>query len=67
MPETDMFNGIATASFDFTRTMTVDDFVDMLATYSSMITASRARVTCYVHWYMSAYTCDVSGGVGYGH
>jgi hypothetical protein len=33
------FENIATASFAFARTMTVDDAVDWLATYSGLITA----------------------------
>jgi SAM-dependent methyltransferase len=36
----DLFGDIETASFTFTRRMTVGDFVDMLATYSNAITAS---------------------------
>ena len=37
------FENIATASFAFARTMTVDDAVDWLATYSGLITAPAAE------------------------
>ena len=37
------FEHIATASFAFVRTMTVDDAVDWMATYSGVITASAAE------------------------
>jgi SAM-dependent methyltransferase len=44
-----LFGDAATASFGFTRAMTVSDMVDMLATYSGVITASpedrTARLT----------------------
>jgi SAM-dependent methyltransferase len=39
LPGTVPFENIATASFAFVRTMTVDDTVDWLATYSGLITA----------------------------
>jgi SAM-dependent methyltransferase len=45
LPETGLFEAAATASFEFTRTMTVDDFVDMMATYSAVITASEEERT----------------------
>jgi SAM-dependent methyltransferase len=40
LPEPELFGHVATASFRFTRTMTISDIVDMLATYSGVITAS---------------------------
>src|SRR5215469_2882998 len=39
LPGNAPFENIATASFTFVRTMTVDDAVDWLATYSGLITA----------------------------
>jgi SAM-dependent methyltransferase len=39
LPRPGLFGSIATASFAFTRRMTVDDLVGMLATYSGIITA----------------------------
>ena len=36
----ELFGSVESASFSFTRRMTIDDFVDMLATYSGAITAS---------------------------
>jgi SAM-dependent methyltransferase len=36
----DLFGNVESASFSFSRRMTIDDFVDMLATYSGAITAS---------------------------
>jgi ubiquinone/menaquinone biosynthesis C-methylase UbiE len=39
LPGTAPFENVATASFAFARTMTVDDAVDWLATYSGLITA----------------------------
>ena len=39
LPSAAPFENIATASFAFVRTMTVDDAVDWLATYSGLITA----------------------------
>jgi hypothetical protein len=39
LPGTAPFENVATASFAFVRTMTVDDTVDWLATYSGLITA----------------------------
>ena len=40
LPENAPFENVASASFPFVRTMTVDDSVDWLATYSGIITAS---------------------------
>jgi SAM-dependent methyltransferase len=40
LPDTGLFKNVATASFRFTRAMTTDTIVDMLATYSRVITAS---------------------------
>jgi SAM-dependent methyltransferase len=40
LPDTGLFGPAETASFTFTRPMTVSDIVDMLATYSGLITAS---------------------------
>ena len=39
LPENAPFENIASASFEFVRTMTVDDAVGWLATYSGVITA----------------------------
>lgn len=39
LPENAPFLNVDTATFTFTRTMTVDDFVDSLGTYSRVITA----------------------------
>jgi SAM-dependent methyltransferase len=39
LPENAPFENFASASFSFVRTMTVDDFVGWLATYSGVITA----------------------------
>jgi SAM-dependent methyltransferase len=36
----DLFGSVESASFSFTRRMTIGDFVDMLATYSGAITAT---------------------------
>jgi SAM-dependent methyltransferase len=41
LPRDGLFGNIGTASFAFTRLMTVSGFVDMLATYSGVITASQ--------------------------
>jgi len=41
LPADGVFGNIETESFAFSRTMTAGDFVDMLATYSGVITASR--------------------------
>ena len=41
LPADGEFGNIETESFAFSRTMTAGDFVDMLATYSGVITASR--------------------------
>jgi hypothetical protein len=43
MPASEAFGDEATAAFSFTRSMAVDDFVDMLATYSAVITATPAE------------------------
>ena len=40
LPGTGLFGHAETSSFGFTRTMTIDDMVAMLATYSGVITAS---------------------------
>jgi SAM-dependent methyltransferase len=40
LPDTGLFGPAETASFAFTRPMTISDIVDMLATYSDLITAS---------------------------
>jgi ubiquinone/menaquinone biosynthesis C-methylase UbiE len=40
-PRTPLFGEVATGSFDSTRTMSVEDFVDLMATYSAVITASE--------------------------
>jgi SAM-dependent methyltransferase len=40
LPEPGLFGNIGTASFTFARSMKVGDVVDMLATYSGVITAS---------------------------
>jgi ubiquinone/menaquinone biosynthesis C-methylase UbiE len=40
-PETPLFGPVATGSFESARTMSVDDFVDLVATYSAVITASE--------------------------
>ncbi len=42
LPETGLFRDAQTATFPFTRPMTMDDVVEMLATYSGIITASEA-------------------------
>ena len=39
LPEDAPFENVATASFTFVRTMTVDDAVDWMGTYSGIITA----------------------------
>ena len=41
LPVGGLFGNIETESFSFTRPMTVSDFVDMLGTYSGVITASQ--------------------------
>lgn len=41
LPRDGLFGSIETTSFAFTRPMTVGGFVDMLATYSGVITASQ--------------------------
>jgi SAM-dependent methyltransferase len=41
LPENAPFENIASASFTFARTMTVDDAVDWMATYSGIITAGE--------------------------
>jgi SAM-dependent methyltransferase len=40
LPRTGQFGNTAQEAFTFTRTMPVDDFIDLLATYSALITAS---------------------------
>ena len=40
LPDTSLFGHIETASFTFTRTMTIGVFVGLLGTYSGLITAS---------------------------
>ena len=40
LPEAGLFDNIETESFGFTRVMTIDSIVEMLATYSRIITAS---------------------------
>ena len=40
LPPDAPFENVASASFTFVRTMTVDDAVDWLATYSGVITAA---------------------------
>jgi SAM-dependent methyltransferase len=46
----DLFGSVAAASFTFTRRMTVDDLVGMLATYSGAITAApEERQTAIAH------------------
>jgi SAM-dependent methyltransferase len=42
LPDEAEFSGVATASFGFTRAVTVDDVVEWLATNSAFITASAA-------------------------
>jgi SAM-dependent methyltransferase len=41
LPQAGLFESPATAFFEFTRTMPVDDVVDLMATYSAVITASE--------------------------
>jgi SAM-dependent methyltransferase len=41
LPTTGQFGNAARASFTFTRAMTADDFVGLLATYSEVLTASE--------------------------
>jgi len=43
LPEDAPFENISSASFEFTRTMTLDDAVGWLATYSGVITAPAAE------------------------
>ena len=43
LPVTGQFGSIAQESFSFTRTMSADEFIDLLATYSALITASEAE------------------------
>jgi len=45
LPDNAPFENIATASFTFTRAMTVDGIVDWLATYSRIITAPEGERT----------------------
>jgi len=42
LPEASPFTAAETATFSFTRTMAISDFVSMIATYSGIITASEA-------------------------
>jgi hypothetical protein len=42
-PQTPLFGPVATGSFESARTMSADDFVDLMATYSAVITASEAE------------------------
>jgi hypothetical protein len=41
LPEASGFSGVSTGSFEYIRRMSAHDFVDMLATYSAIITASE--------------------------
>jgi SAM-dependent methyltransferase len=67
LPQPELFGNIETASFAFTRRMTIDDFVGMLATYSGIITASPqdaatalARVRAALEgWFPGASEIDV--------
>jgi hypothetical protein len=43
LPDNAPFENVASASFTFTRTMTVDGVVDWLATYSRVITAPEGE------------------------
>jgi SAM-dependent methyltransferase len=43
LPDRDLFGNVQEASFTFTRSMTADDLVAMLGTYSGLITASQAE------------------------
>lgn len=43
LPEGEPFVNVATASFTFTRTMTVDNAIDWMNTYSAVITAPAGR------------------------
>jgi SAM-dependent methyltransferase len=43
LPEDGIFWRVSTESFTFTRTMTVDDLVGMLGTYSGLLVASQAE------------------------
>jgi SAM-dependent methyltransferase len=50
LPDTGLFGPAVTASFRFTRPMTIESIVDMLATYSGVITAEpgeRAAALAY--------------------
>jgi SAM-dependent methyltransferase len=42
LPDSDLFGNVQTTSVRFTRRMAVNDVIDMLATYSAIITASDA-------------------------
>lgn len=42
LPDTGLFGNVDKATFTFTRTMTVTEIVDMISTYSGLITASPA-------------------------
>jgi SAM-dependent methyltransferase len=41
LPTTGEFGNVAQESFSFTRTMSADEFIDLMATYSALITASE--------------------------
>jgi SAM-dependent methyltransferase len=43
LPDPGLFTDVREASFGFIRSMTIDDLVDMLATYSGLITAGHAE------------------------
>ena len=67
LPQSGLFGNIETASFPFTRRMTIDDLVAMLATYSGLIIASPqdaaaalARVRAALErWFPGAREIDV--------
>lgn len=50
LPDDGVFGNATTAFFEFTQSMTADDFVDMLATYSAMITATAQERTAELAW-----------------
>ena len=47
-PETELFDAVATTSLAFTQTMTPDDFIGMMSTYSRLITASEEERTAHL-------------------
>jgi ubiquinone/menaquinone biosynthesis C-methylase UbiE len=47
LPDDGSFGDLATGSFSYIAAMTVDDLVDLLGTYSAVITASEAELQ---HW-----------------